>query len=114
MTRAESLVQRQDAIRHELVANPYRPTTAIARAVHSAPATVRAVRGELERAGTIPHRRSYRGCPRWRDFVEDYRFLRDQGISNADIATRLGVLPASLERRARRHGCWQPDRERVA
>ncbi|WP_338856957.1 hypothetical protein WDY80_05115 [Gordonia hongkongensis] len=71
MTRAEALARRQDAIRHELVADPCRPTTAIAKKVHSAPATVRAVRRELEHAGTIP-------------------------------------------RRARRHGCWQPDRERVA
>ncbi|QIK49640.1 hypothetical protein P9A14_02570 [Gordonia hongkongensis] len=114
MTRSDGLARRQDAIRRELVADPCRPTTAIAKKVHSAPATVRAVRRELERAGTIPHRRSYRGCPRWRDFVEDYEFMREQGITNADIATRLGVQPASLERRARRHGCWQPDRERVA
>ncbi|OCH81027.1 hypothetical protein [Gordonia sp. UCD-TK1] len=114
MTRAEALARRQDAIRRELVADPCRPTTAIAKKVHSAPATVRAVRRELEYAGTIPRRVSYPGCRSWRDFAEDYEFLRDQGITNGDIATRLGVRLKSLERRARRHGCWQPDRERVA
>lgn len=43
-------------------------------------------------------------------FVEDYEFLREQGLSNARIAERFGVRLASLKRRALRHDCWRPDR----
>lgn len=43
-------------------------------------------------------------------FVEDYRFLRGQGLSNAAIAERLGVQFESLRRRCARRDCWIPDR----
>ncbi len=103
------LLQVIDALTEEAAT----ANTALMARFHVGAATVRGVRAELELAGVIPRTRRP-GLHDTVEFIDDYSFLRDQGISNADIASRFGILPASLERRARRHGCWRPDRECVA
>lgn len=107
--RMERYAARRHQVAAALIANPATPNTSLMAQLHVGAATVRAVRVELELAGVIPRARRW-GLTDAAQFVDDYEFLRSQGISNADIASRFGILPESLERRARRHECWRPER----
>ena len=107
--RMEQFAARRRTVAAALKADPSTPNTSLMADLHVGAATVRAVRAELELAGIIPRTRRP-GMHDAEAFIDDYEFLRSQGIRNADIASRFGIQPGSLERRARRHHCWRPDR----
>lgn len=44
------------------------------------------------------------------DFVENFKFLIDNGATVAEAASRLGVSVGTAQRRLQRLGVWCPDR----
>lgn len=43
------------------------------------------------------------------DFIEDYKFLVDAGLTRPEIARRLGIKLKTLEKRLLRLGIWYPE-----